>query len=549
MAGPTMQRALIQAHRASAARLREELRSHLHASRQTRSARVSPLPASGDVLCVGIGASCYPTIQAALDAAHDGDTVRLGRGTFAGGVTITKSVRLVGDGASSTVIEGGGSVITIGEYGADVEPTVTISGVTISGGVARSSPESVPFIGQDGVLALGGGIEIPPNADFSGGADVTISDSVITDNRVAPTKTVPSGLATCPGGSCPFALASGGGIDSWGTLTLVRSTVSNNSVGAASGLSDLASDAEGAGIRSWIGPLTIQSSRISGNRASAVAPNGRSADSGGVFVDAGSFEMDRSSISGNSVVLAAALPDSVDLGAHAGGIHLAGGIEHASITDSAVTGNTVTMTNSIGYADAFSGGLHADIDVTASGVTIGNNTVTASGIDFASADSGAGEMGAAFSGAVISGNSVTATAANGWAIAAAGASIYRGSLDRSIVSDNRVSASSPNGGVWVVGGALMGDWGGITLDRSTVSRNTASGTGLEGSVQGGGIFDAVTDGPPGGPLNLTRTSVTWNTASGSAGVSVEGGGVYTDNVVTSIASVIAHNVPDQCVGC
>ena len=43
--------------------------------------------------------------------------------------------------------------------------------------------------------------------------------------------------------------------------------------------------------------------------------------------------------------------------------------------------------------------------------------------------------------------------------------------------------------------------------------------------------------------------MTWNTASGSAGVTVEGGGIYTDNVVTSINSAIAHNRPDQCVGC
>ena len=101
----------------------------------------------------------------------------------------------------------------------------------------------------------------------------------------------------------------------------------------------------------------------------------------------------------------------------------------------------------------------------------------------------------------------------------------------------------------VVGGALVGDVGGISLTNSAVSRNTTVGNGLEGSVLGGGIFDAVTAGPPGGPLNLTRSAVTWNTASGSAGVTVQGGGVYTDNVVTSINSVIAHNQPDQCVGC
>ena len=125
----------------------------------------------------------------------------------------------------------------------------------------------------------------------------------------------------------------------------------------------------------------------------------------------------------------------------------------------------------------------------------------------------------------------------------------RGSLSGGVVTGNHVSASSPTGNAWVVGGALVVDYGGITLTDTAISRNAAQGSGQTGSVQGGGIFDAVTDGPPGGPLNLTRSSVTWNTVSGSAGIAVEGGGVYTDNVVTSISSVIAHNLPDQCVGC
>src|SRR5436190_12514454 len=50
-------------------------------------------------LCVG-GPHCYATVQAALNAAHDGDTVRVGAGTFAGGITITRSVNLVGVAAA-----------------------------------------------------------------------------------------------------------------------------------------------------------------------------------------------------------------------------------------------------------------------------------------------------------------------------------------------------------------------------------------------------------------------------------------------------------------
>ena len=36
---------------------------------------------AGSTLYVGSGVGCYPTLQAALAAANDGDTVRLGAGT------------------------------------------------------------------------------------------------------------------------------------------------------------------------------------------------------------------------------------------------------------------------------------------------------------------------------------------------------------------------------------------------------------------------------------------------------------------------------------
>jgi pectin methylesterase-like acyl-CoA thioesterase len=69
-------------------------------------------------ICVGPGPGCFSTLQAAIDAAHDGDTIHIASGTFAGGVTLTNSVRLVGAGAGSTTIRGGDSVLTIGAFGA-----------------------------------------------------------------------------------------------------------------------------------------------------------------------------------------------------------------------------------------------------------------------------------------------------------------------------------------------------------------------------------------------------------------------------------------------
>ena len=61
------------------------------------TARAHPSRARVDAntLCVG-GPRCFATIQAAVNAASDGDTIKIGPGTFAGGVTIDRSVNLIG---------------------------------------------------------------------------------------------------------------------------------------------------------------------------------------------------------------------------------------------------------------------------------------------------------------------------------------------------------------------------------------------------------------------------------------------------------------------
>ena len=58
-------------------------------------------------LCVG-GRHCYATIQAAVNAARAGETIRIRPGRFAGGVTIDHNVNLVGAGAAVTTVSGEG---------------------------------------------------------------------------------------------------------------------------------------------------------------------------------------------------------------------------------------------------------------------------------------------------------------------------------------------------------------------------------------------------------------------------------------------------------
>jgi hypothetical protein len=496
----------------------------------------------------------YTQIAPALAAAKNGDKIKIGPGTYDGGVTIDVSVKLVGAGAGRTTISGGGPVLTIGEFGASSEPTVSIEGVTITGGITRSSAESTPFFGEEGVFAAGGGVEIPPNEDFSGGATVTISNSIISDNRVAPSATVDSGLP-CPGGECPFAFAGGGGVDSWGTLTLENTTVSNNRVGSASGLSTLASDATGGAITSFLGPLTINGSVIDGNQASATGPNGRFAEGGAISASGGTLRINDSSVTDNSAALAASLPNSVDLLANGGGIHM-GDVSVATISNTTISGNSVSMTNSVGDAEAFSGGVHVNpgTDFTMSNSVVADNSVNsatlAGSTGDAEGDSGAGEVLGKITQTRVTGNTVTVASVAGAAAAFAGAFIDFGSITNSVITDNDVHASSPGGAVFAAG-ALVVDEPGLTLRNTQVTGNTVEASGASGSTQGGGIFDGpVPDGPPGGPLTLVNSRVTGNALSGSAGFTLQGGGLYIQNPsLTLNHSAIAGNSPDQCFGC
>jgi hypothetical protein len=510
--------------------------------------------ARADSLCVGRGANCFATIQPAVDAAHDGDVIHVGRGRFPGGITIDKSLTLIGAGA--TTIRGGGPVLTIGVLGAATEPTVAIRRVRLTDGLTRSGAHCGPTCATDfeRATALGGGIEIPPAADDATGATVTISDSVIAGNRVNPAETVPSPRSICPSGPCRFALAGGGGIDNWGVLTLKNTRVADNRLGGA-----LNSEAVGGGIlEEETGQLTLENSVVVGNRSIASAPNGRFAEGGGIFVVGGTLTIRGGAVAHNLAALDSALPNDVGQLANAAGIHLTEQ-SSATIAGARINGNRLSMTNSVGDATAFSAGLHADGPLVLRDSSVSGNAVTATTTApspaSAFAESGAAELNvdATISGTQFEHNRVTATAPGGTAAAAAGAGVTAAfdamTITDSTVIGNRVTATTTTGSSTVQGGGLA-NIGVLTLRNTSVSHNSGTASGPTGSASGGGIFNgSAPDGPPLTQLALVDSKVTHNTLTASPGITAQGGGIFTLFPLTQTNSVIAHNVPDQCFGC
>jgi hypothetical protein len=521
------------------------------------TAAAAPTP-----LCVG-GPHCYPTLEAAVNAAQDGDTVRVGSGTFAGGITITRSINLVGVAAAASSISGGGPVVTIGSPTST--PTVTLAKLTITGGLTTTNPQA-PRCGPDvpkcgpgyaDATALGGGIEA-----FQG-TTVTISRSVITGNRAVPALSTQSVKAVCPGPApCPASFGDAAGIDNWGTMTLVDSTVSDNYAAAV--------QSDGGGIVSeQASSLTLLNSRVTGNSANSVGPFGRFVQAGGILADHdATLTIDGSHIDGNSANLTSSIPHPYPLqdggtdqsNAFSGGIHLNDGVV-ATIRNSTLNGNSVNVSNPVGEP------FGADAAMCSCGsatLTLENTRVSGNNVNvkvLTTADSGPSGPGAfeADSDATIEnvefvGNATDVTAVSGDAGAIGALAFFFGgtnapTITNSAIRDNTVAATAPNGSV-IVGGAGLLNNGPLTLTNVDVERNLGVATGISGFAQGGGIWNGQLFGGPDSPLTLVNSQVKNNVLEGSPGVSLQGGGIFTPGFpVTLTGSPVKHNAPDDCFGC
>jgi hypothetical protein len=519
--------------------------------------------------CIAVSSQCYASLPDALAAAEDGEVVRVPAGTFPGGVRITTSITLVGAGAEKTILAGGGPVLTIGTLDADSQPTVTVTGVTLTGGMVTSSPVDDPWI------AAGGGLQILPSSGGRLGGKITVTDSVIRDNRAEPatqlTRLEGPDVPMCPEGPCPFAGAFGAGIDNLGDLTLRNTLVASNTVAGG-----LTTDADGGGINTgrffggFPGSLTLDHTTVSGNRALAGDQWGRFAEGGGVFnADDTSLTLQHSSVTENEARLETnfpgVLPDGTPLKVqtNSGGIHVGNGTP-VTVVSSHIDRNVTALVGPHAENGAIDAGmLVGDGQLVMRDSTV-NHNVLFTGVQAApDLPGGAFEWDgvAEITGSEFAGNLATITARDGDATSTGavdalaiavtetdpGPSVMR----HSVIRDNVVTVVAPRGNAAVFGGGMTNN-ASTVLDEVRITGNRVVARSLTATLQGGGIWNGALYGDlpdPPSQLTLSRSRVEDNVLSGPPGSVLQGGGLYTAVPVTLQQTRIVDNIPDQCVGC
>ena len=478
--------------------------------------------AGAATLCVGPHSGCFAQIQPAVTAAHDGDTITIAPGTYAGGITIDKSIKLQGTSAGATTIAGGGPVLRIYRATASDGLVVSIDRVTITGGRNTTLPNPE--------VTFGGGVEIPvkqiDQPPFNvAGATVSISNSVITGNTTTATDVIPPGF--CGPRACAFN--SGGGIDNGGVLTLTNTQVTNNIAGSTTSLASMASDASAGGISNhFASSLVLRNSAVSGNHVVVDGAIANHADSGGIG-SSGALDVADSVISDNTV----SYTGTMDFEEQAG---LAGGLSidqfilphpMATIRNTRITGNSVTAvnTNPNSTPSGYGGGVVAFAPALLEGVILTGNSAEVTGAGFAGGDGGGMEIDAPVT------------------------------MRDSVVAHNTVTATGTLGAIAFGGGIAM--FGAdLTLERTVVVANSAVGNGAAAPLPFGGVSSVlgggISNGAPGIPtstLSLTDSVVNANRLSGSPGFLLQGGGVFSPNGIVGSGNVIAGNKPDDCFGC
>ena len=218
------------------------------------------------------------TISNAISLTLPGDTIFVAPAVYHESIFVPYNLKIIGSGAKTTIIDAGGLQSQAAVVGSEPRVPVTLSGMTFRNANVQA----------DG----GGGV-------YNCFGTLTVIDSIITGNTVRGGK----GIFPYGGGiyNCPFS-----------TLTLINTTVSDNSAEIGGGIcnggmltiinstfrGNVARKQRGGAIGNY-GVLILTNSTISGNSSGASGQAGAILN-GGLFQSSGALLLNNTTLSGNT---------------------------------------------------------------------------------------------------------------------------------------------------------------------------------------------------------------------------------------------------------
>jgi parallel beta-helix repeat protein len=204
-----------------------------------------------------------PTIQAAINAASNGDTVLIAPGTYRENINFMgKAITVTSSGGPAVTTVDGGAAGTVVTFNTNEGRNSVLSGFTITNGSANGTETDGGGIYISHASPTVSGNVVTQNVACSFGAGVAAesSSALIQGNTITN-----NGSGGCSGGN-------GGGISvlGAGSVQIIGNTIAGNFLNSGSG----------AGISLYAaGTPTIENNTISGNTATGLSPQG-----GGIWI-------------------------------------------------------------------------------------------------------------------------------------------------------------------------------------------------------------------------------------------------------------------------
>jgi hypothetical protein len=356
----------------------------------------------------------FATLSAALAASSDGDVILIGPGSFAGGVTVTTDVTIVGSGKGSTNIVGGDPGVTVSAGADAIVRQLTITGATGTGLINHGA-----LVFRHGeVTANGTGVPTPDTGGVLNTGTLTLTDVTVSHNDGFDTGALKNeGSAVILGSAFDnnSAAFNAGAILNVGNVVFRGGTMSNNG-------------SQGAGSWNMAGSMTIVDSFLSnnsgGNNFGAIA-NGDFGNGAASLVVRGTTITGSSAFEGGGI---ATLPGST-----------------ASVSDSLI---------------AFNNGRHGGGIQSSGSLTVTNTDVVSN-----TADSGGG-IDMLDGSLVVRDSSITNNTASGFDSHGGGVEVVQGDA---VIARTDVSSNTADNG----GGIANRAAGNLTLRFDTIDFNTA----------------------------------------------------------------------------